>query len=56
MVTGMLERGKTDREIATHLAEIEEHSMRLEPRQVLVLEQVVREIRQAVGTSSELGR
>ncbi|HWL39977.1 MAG TPA: hypothetical protein VNO75_07045 [Gemmatimonadaceae bacterium] len=52
-VTGMLDRGKTDREIAAHLAQIEERAMGLEPRQLLELDQVVREIRRAPATSSD---
>jgi hypothetical protein len=53
VVTGMLERRETDREIAAHLAQIEQGSMGLEPRQIVVLEQVVREIRRALATSSD---
>jgi hypothetical protein len=52
-VTGMIERRHTDREIAAHLAQIEEHSMGLEPRQISVLEQVVRDIRGALMTRSD---
>jgi hypothetical protein len=52
VVTGMFEHGNTNREIATHLAQIEERSMRLEPRQISVLEHVVGEIRRALAASS----
>jgi hypothetical protein len=51
-VTGMLERGSTDHEIAVHLAQIEERSMGLQPRQISILERVVEAIRRAVATSS----
>jgi hypothetical protein len=53
MVTGMLERRETDLEIAAHLAHIEKGSMGLEPREISILEQVVREIRSALATSSD---
>jgi hypothetical protein len=43
VVTGMVERGKTDHEIAAHLAQIEEQLMGLQPRQISELEQVVRD-------------
>jgi hypothetical protein len=51
-VTGMIERGKTDRDIATHLAEIEQHAMLLQPRPIPILERIAGDIRRAVSTNS----